>query len=103
MIGLFRSLLALLAYGGLTKICLSTFLGGATPVLWLSWPDVRLFGWLGGSRSSGPLLLASWCFGALSWGSLATFDGASARDIDRVLGGFFDGPEGHAVLLLHPA
>ena len=31
------------------------------------------------------------------------FDGASAREFDRIVGGFFDGPEGHAVLFRHPA
>ena len=57
--GLVRSFLGLLAYfGGLTKIYSSTFLGDATPVSWLSWPDVRLFSWLDGFPSSDPLLLA---------------------------------------------
>ena len=101
--GLVRSFLGLLAYfGGLTKIYSSTFLGDATPVSWLSWPDVRLFSWLDGFPSSDPLLLALLVPRRLILGLLGQFDGASACDVDRVLGGGFDGPEGHAVLLLHP-
>ena len=55
------------------------------------------------SGYSGPLLLAFLVLQRLILGILGQFDGASACDVDRVLGGGFDGPEGHAVLLLHPA
>ena len=103
--GLVRSFLVLLAtFGGLTKKYSSALLGGATPVSWLSWPGAGLFGWLGGFRSSGPLLLAVLGgVGACVLVSLIVFDGASARELYRIFGGFFDGPEGHAVLLQYPA
>ena len=87
----------------LDKIYLSIFLGGATPVSWLSWPDVRLFGWLGGFRSSGPLLLAFLMLWRLILGLFGRLDGVFACNIDRLLGGVFDGAKGNAALLRHPA
>ena len=102
--GLVWSFLALLAYfGGSTKVYSSAYLGDATLASWLSWPGARLFGWLGGFRSSGPLLLALLVPRRLILGLLGQFNGASACDVDHVLGRGFDGPEGHGVLLLHPA
>ena len=100
--GLARSFLDLLAiFGGLTKIYSPAYFGGSAVQLGLVWWLGRLSGSLGWpSRLSLPFWLLRHLF---SLDLLDLLDGALACDIDRKFGGFFDGPGGHAVLLLHPA
>ena len=67
--------------------------------------SLACFGWLGGIRNAGPLLLAVLGgFGACFFlGLLDFWKARRAREFVRVFGGLVVGPEGHAVLPLHPA